>query len=297
MKSTYDKIVNSISNMDADQLFTLLDDKKTYNDISKTEFINRLRSVFANLLDDVRETKLIPVSGACGLTECINCNNPGVTFKGVSSDKYFSLIFDTINGEVTDIYECKSFRLQNGDLLQDQIKLGIYEEDKITFVDDVDYHIAIQNCEAAINKLKKGGGSQQLSLLDYNDIEDWVEVYDDLFIDIKPHYEDYRTLLPYIRIYDTIDIILTYLPKGAFINIQESNDCFDRYKRDQQHLIPTWIKVLKQYYDTHLPLMKYIHNVTPSLGYVELSSEYNIRLDITPDIPFLKFMINYQEAL
>ncbi|MBK7805176.1 MAG: hypothetical protein IPJ51_02580 [Saprospiraceae bacterium] len=43
--------------------------------------------------------------------------------------------------------------------------------------------------------------------------------------------------------------------------------------------------------------MKYIHNVTPSLEYVELSSKYNIRLDITPDIPFLKFMINYQEAL
>ncbi|MBP6234504.1 MAG: hypothetical protein KA536_00115 [Saprospiraceae bacterium] len=260
MKSTYDKIVHSISNMDADQLFTLLDDKKSYNDITKIEFINRLRSVFAYLLDDGRETKLIPVSGACGLTECINCDNPGITFKGVSSDKYFSLIFDTTNGEVTDIYECKSFRLQNGDVLQDQIKLGIYEEDKITFVDDVDYHISIQNCEAAINKLKKGGGS-------------------------------------HIRIYDIIDIILTYLPKGAFINIQESNDCYDRYKRDQQHLIPTWIKVLKPYYDTHLPLMKYIHNVTPSLGYVELSSEYNIRLDITPDIPFLKFMINYQEAL
>ncbi|MBK9736921.1 MAG: hypothetical protein IPO92_18980 [Saprospiraceae bacterium] len=69
-----------------------------------------------------------------------------------------------------------------------------------------------------------------------------------------------------------------------------------QYKLTQQHLIPIWVKVLKPYYETHLPLVKYLHIPHIDAGYIEISSQYNIRLDISRDLPFLKFMINYQEA-
>ena len=41
----------------------------------------------------------------------------------------------------------------------------------------------------------------------------------------------------YIKVYNDIDIIITYLPNGAIVNIQESNDCYEEYKIRKPHLI------------------------------------------------------------
>ena len=296
MNTHYDQIVQSISDLDIPALKLLLDDHRTYNEIPKNEFISRLSEVFDYFIKECRETQLVPVSGVCGFTKCINCKSPGIAFRGRVSSKYMILIIEVEADTVTDIYQCREFHLPNGKILKGPIRMDIYEEDSVAFVEGVDDHIAIQKCEAAINNLKQNSGPQDITFLYYSDLLDWVEVYDDHFVEVKEQYDNYRSMVPYIKVYDAIDIILTYLPNGAIVNIQESNDCYEEYKIRKPHLIPTWVKVLKPYFETHLPLVKYLDVKHIEAGYIQISSKYNIRLDISKDKPFLKFMINYRDA-
>ncbi len=296
MRTSYNQIVHCIANLDIQLLNELLDENRTYNDISKTDFISRISEVFDYFRKECGEIKLVPVKGVCGSSLCVNCNSPGITFRGMVSGKYMSLIINVEDDKVTDIFQCKEFKLSNGNVIKDQIKMNIYEEDKIGFVGGVDFHINIQKCEAALSTLKQGKGLKDITFLYYNDILDWVNIYDEVFLEVKDKYLEYRTMLPYIKLYDTIDLILTYLPNGAFINIQESNDCYEEYKISKPHLIPTWVKVLKPYFETHLPLVKYLNATHIASGFLEVSAGYNIRLDISRDKPFLNFMINYLNA-
>ena len=121
-----DAIKHFICQMDLEMINDLLDDNKTYQEFSKAEFMQRLSAVFKDLTES-GDTHLLPFEGKC--TGC-DKNKTGFTFMGNRSNKYISIIFESEDGNVTDLYECSRFRNQNLHLkLKEKLYIEKWEEE------------------------------------------------------------------------------------------------------------------------------------------------------------------------
>jgi len=105
-KNNVKEIVEAIKKMDIDVLDWLLDDKKTYQDFNKPEFLEMLNVVFEKLKFE-GDTFLEAHKGHCA--SC-NIGRPGFTFVGNHSRKYFDMVFEkNRHGIIHDMYECSMF--------------------------------------------------------------------------------------------------------------------------------------------------------------------------------------------
>lgn len=105
-KNNEKEIVEAIKQMDIEMLSPLLDDKKTYQNFKKAEFLHLLNIVFERL-KMVGDTFLETLEGRCA--SC-NLKNRGFTFVGNRSRKYFDMVFEkNKRGKLKDMYECSHF--------------------------------------------------------------------------------------------------------------------------------------------------------------------------------------------
>jgi hypothetical protein len=108
LKTQEDAVRYFISRLDADMVDTLLDEKRTYQDMDKQVFIANLRHAFDEFLE-AGDTVLLCTPGQCNSTEC-NYRYRGYSFEGNKSTKHMDLIIENDNeGRVRDIYECRHF--------------------------------------------------------------------------------------------------------------------------------------------------------------------------------------------
>jgi hypothetical protein len=92
----------------------LLDEKYTYQDLKKNIFIQQFSLAFDEFIA-AGDTQLQISKGFCNEVICNNqCS--GYRFSSSRSGLYFDLIIDIKEGQVTDIYECKSFACSAADL-------------------------------------------------------------------------------------------------------------------------------------------------------------------------------------
>lgn len=106
-KSQVDIILLAIQEMDVKTIDKNLNGTKTYQGFEKSIFIKKLQAAF----DEFREAGdnfLNRHKGFCNSKSCsFNCK--GFSFIGDNSNNYFDLIFDITQGDIFDIYQCKSF--------------------------------------------------------------------------------------------------------------------------------------------------------------------------------------------
>ncbi len=119
-------IVHFIETMDIEMIDAFLDDDKTYQDFKKYIFISKLQEAFEKFAN-FGDTNLISVAGRC--TSCDKTKS-GFLFIGNNSNNYMNLIFDTANGKVNDLYECRNFKNQHTDL---ELNTRIYLEEVFPF--------------------------------------------------------------------------------------------------------------------------------------------------------------------
>jgi hypothetical protein len=98
-------MVYFISQMDTEMVASLLDDDKTYEDVSKLEFLQLLDKTFDEF-KSAGDTRLKTFRG-----ECLHCYPtwPGMSFIGEHSRHYMNLVFELEGEQVTDICECSRF--------------------------------------------------------------------------------------------------------------------------------------------------------------------------------------------
>ncbi len=101
-----DAIRHFIEQMDIEMIDQILDDGTTYQDFEKHQFISKLQLTFDQFME-LGDTSLISCAGVCD--DC-DKGQPGYTFVGNNSGNYMSIIFETENGEVQDLYECLDFK-------------------------------------------------------------------------------------------------------------------------------------------------------------------------------------------
>lgn len=94
-----------ITQMDLEMIDAFLDAKKTYQDMEMVVFISKLKKVF-QLFKESGDSTLIPFPGQCN--SCCK-DKRGFTFVGNYSLNYISIIVDTENGFINDMFECSDF--------------------------------------------------------------------------------------------------------------------------------------------------------------------------------------------
>ena len=95
-----------IQTMDIEMLYEILDDKITYQDFSKNEFLLKLERAFEDFKTN-GDTFLQGIEGRCG--KCSK-DKTGFLFVGNISRRHMNLLFDLENNEIKDLYECSSFK-------------------------------------------------------------------------------------------------------------------------------------------------------------------------------------------
>ena len=114
IKTHADAVIHFIKNLDIDMVDDLLDEKYTYQDLKKNIFIQQFSVAFDEFIA-AGDTQLQISKGFCNEVICNNqCS--GYRFSSSRSGLYFDLIIDINDGQVTDIYECKSFSSLAADL-------------------------------------------------------------------------------------------------------------------------------------------------------------------------------------
>lgn len=108
LRSLSDAVRYFIQSMDIDMLYTLLDDKITYQDFHRNEFLLKLERVMEDFKSN-GDTFLNAVEGRCG--DCYK-EKSGYLFIGNNSKRYMNLLFDLEKGEITDLFECSNFITQ-----------------------------------------------------------------------------------------------------------------------------------------------------------------------------------------
>lgn len=95
----------AIMQMDADYLDELLDDDLEYEDVSKGEFIEKLRSRFIDHLVQGDTELYMDLSTCLGC----QCNSPVCKFIGNNTGEHFALYFELDGEEILDIYHCNLY--------------------------------------------------------------------------------------------------------------------------------------------------------------------------------------------
>jgi hypothetical protein len=108
LRTLADAVRYFIQSMDIDMLYTLLDDKITYQEFHRNEFLLKLERVMEDFKSH-GDTFLNAVEGRCG--DCYK-EKTGYLFIGNNSKRYMNLLFDLDKGEITDLFECSNFKTQ-----------------------------------------------------------------------------------------------------------------------------------------------------------------------------------------
>lgn len=119
-------IQHFIETMDIEMIDAFLDNDKTYQDLKKSIFIDKLQKALKQF-SNYGDTRLFAVEGNCNTCDK---SKTGFTFIGNTSNNYMSIIFDTAGGKIKDLYECSNFKAKQPSL---KLKQRIYIDDELTF--------------------------------------------------------------------------------------------------------------------------------------------------------------------
>ena len=142
-----------MSEMDAEMLSLILDDRKTYQEATKEVFIEKLKGAFKKFKKE-NDTSLTPYPGICQSTECTNTGCKGYSFVGNNSGASLDLIFDEKNGEVNDMYYCRAMN-SNKPQVEDarSLSIHIWTDEEANFIPSTKYLYQVQQADKAVEDI------------------------------------------------------------------------------------------------------------------------------------------------
>jgi hypothetical protein len=165
-----DQITQAIKNFDVASLKELLDDNKTYQDVSKSLFLKKLKKKFNQAKRDDCHSFDDVFFGICG-----SCNKgcEGMTFLS-NSGYYLDLFIESKDSKtVDDIYVCN--KLTNFTDLEKSMDLGFsfYKDEYLLFKPSTEYTLIKQQYKL----LKKESKDIESPIL-LDELVDWYSDYD-----------------------------------------------------------------------------------------------------------------------
>lgn len=178
IKNTKEALIKAISEMDVATLKLILEDDVSYQDTTKTIFLQKLEDIFIDFKS--ADAHLIHHDGQCNSEECSNKNKKGCVFVGNQSGRYINFIIEQEdNGRIKDIYNCSSFCTDNNVIeeYKREISLSVYADEKVGFKPSLLYSKLNTSCITAVNELKQYTNTE----IPKEEIIAWIKRYEALF--------------------------------------------------------------------------------------------------------------------
>lgn len=103
-------VIYYIQEMDVDMIDLILDKDKSYQDMPKSDFIEKLTNAI-DIFKHNKNNKLIDYTGFCNNELCTNKCKNGYSFIGNHSKHIMNIILEVTNGNVQNLYECHDFMI------------------------------------------------------------------------------------------------------------------------------------------------------------------------------------------
>ncbi|OYX83789.1 MAG: hypothetical protein B7Y83_10325 [Flavobacteriales bacterium 32-34-25] len=201
-------LVNAISEMDSKALELILEDDVSYQDTSKTIFLQKLDEVFNEFKKE--DKKLIAYKGKCNSNKCSNKNKNGISFVGNISGRYINFIIEeNENGSVKDIYSCSDFCTNENavDKNKKQLSFTVYKDENVSFKPSKAYTFSNNKSISAINELKRFNDTE----ISKEQIITWVKDYEETYNSIIWVNMFYKDQSPFYNYYQHVRKIYQFI--------------------------------------------------------------------------------------
>ena len=171
-------LINAISEMDCKAIELILEDNVSYQDTTKSIFLQKLKEVFTDFQKE--DNKLIPYEGKCISDKCTNKNKKGIAFVGNKSGRYINFIIEqNEDSTVKDIYTCSGFFTNENVIDENKRKLDIsvYNDEKVNFTPSSSYNYLKNKSITALNEIKQLNNCE----ISKEEIITWIKSYEELY--------------------------------------------------------------------------------------------------------------------
>ena len=171
-------LINAISEMDCKAIELILEDNVSYQDTTKSIFLQKLKEVFKDFQKE--DNKLIPYEGKCNSDKCSNKNKKGIAFVGNKSRRYINFIIEqNEDSTVKDIYTCSGFFTNENVIDENKRKLDIsvYNDEKVNFTPSSSYNYLKNKSITALNEIKQHNDCE----ISKEQIITWIKSYEELY--------------------------------------------------------------------------------------------------------------------
>ncbi|MGZ9676401.1 hypothetical protein [Flavobacterium sp. GNP001] len=201
-------LIDAISEMNCKAIELILEDKITYQDTTKTIFLQKLQEVFKEFQN--KDNKLLAYEGKCNSDECINKNKKGIAFVGNKSGRYINFIIEEDEVcSVKGIYNCSDFYTDKRviDENKRQLNFIIYDDEKVTFVPSASYDYLKNKSITALNEMRQLNDSE----ISKDQIITWIKRYEELYDVIDRINNFYKYHHSFYWLYEHINQIFQFL--------------------------------------------------------------------------------------
>ena len=162
------KLIEAFKSLDFEALQNLLDDNRSYMDVSKDLFLFTLKQKI-DIYEDLKSFENV-VEGTCN-----HCNKGCKAYKFKAENlPSLPLYFEEKNGKVTDIYLCNALKEDKVDENDWDIYFSFYEEEKVNFQPTIEYSITLQKVEKAIEEFDN---LEKIGLVPIEEVVYWYNKY------------------------------------------------------------------------------------------------------------------------
>ena len=290
-------LVNAISDMDSKALELILEDKVSYQDTTKTIFLEKLNEVFQEFKKE--DNKLIAYQGKCNSNECSNKNKNGISFVGNISGRYINFVIEENEDRtVKDIYTCYDFctaeKINNEN--KRKLDISVYKDEKVNFIPTSTYNFINNKSISAINEIQQFNDSE----ISKEEIITWIKEYEDLYNSLNWRNNFYRNHYSFFWLYSRIYEIYKFLEieNEAEIGVTE----FKSINLNNEIDLLKWlVKYEHLYYELLLLCANIVTEESLQTGNSILHKDYNIyfKTDILKNCIDLEELIDkhYNEKL
>lgn len=235
------KIIEAIKSLDFIALEDLLDENRSYMDVTKGLFLSTLKKKVAvfNNLNNFNEV----IEG-----NCCYCNNGRKGYKFIAYDiAYLDLFIEEINNKVTDIYLCNALVTETPSNNEFKIYFKFYDDQKVKFKPTIDFLNLVHRIENAIEEFNK---LELFGLIPVNQILNWFNkmaaIENDIKYNYKSKHKDYKAFQNYKSIYFEVSCLVHNYEKNQIA--KEALKEYYNIDMEDERMIISWLLKHKENY-------------------------------------------------
>ncbi|PZX60093.1 hypothetical protein [Hydrotalea sandarakina] len=227
-------LIESFEKMNVSMLSVLLDDDKTYQDVPKELFVQKLEAVFETFQQN-GDTCLTAHAGTCYSDSCPNAGCRGYAFVGNATNNHISLIFKDSAQEIEDIFHCGEFKTDDPFVRTNQkIRLEVWADEMAAFEPSVDFLILLQQAEKAYETLIQ----YRDDIIDKSIYLPWISKYASLYEMVKLQIM-YSGFHRFNQLYGSISSLNEFLPYS--VEAQQALEAYAEIDVQNEQQLLHWL--------------------------------------------------------